>query len=62
MTKKQIIDVLKALRSLCISKEWCTGCKLSGSCFVGKAPCDLTNKDIKLIADTLKAFIDGKED
>lgn len=61
MEKKEITDVLKALRNLCINKELCTDCKLSGSCFVGKTPCDLTNDDINLITDTLKAFMDEKE-
>ena len=59
MTQKEIISVLKEMRSLCNEQSLsCCGCLLKDVCRI--SPCDLSNKDITDVARNLKKWSERK--
>ena len=58
MKKKEIFKVVKAMKRLCASNEYCTTCVFYSSCVKFNNPCGWNKDEIMLITDNIKNIMD----
>ena len=58
INKKNVVEVIKAFREHCKTKEWCNECELHDFCCVGVSA--LSDDDINKVANEL--IKEGEED